>query len=480
MSFFAYDDEGLARGKGPCGYEIRVRGACVNEQAIVKLDHVSRHGPVAWGRIQEMLISSPDRVKPLCRRSSRCGGCPWMHLKYESQIREKTGRLQSIFSAMDTSSVQPGIHIETAHSKSTRHYRNRGKYVLAHKRNQLIVGGYIPRSHRVISTLGCPVVETPVDSTARIAARHISTLDKSAIYDEKTRKGLLRYIGVRANYKGRVLLTLVASAGNDAMLNPLAEALIKRCPDLVGVTLDINDTPGNVIFSGRTLTLAGEDSIGERFGSARVNLKGENFAQVNRHTAEAMYEFAVREIQLRTRTRKSESAERKDISNDKSGPVLWDLFSGPGAFSIQMAQQGFQVLGVELDPSSVESARESAVFCGKNVLPPLFLQADANTCVSEALAAMPDPDAVVVNPPRAGCRPELLDDLAALQSSPFILYVSCNPESLARDIVYLAGRGYVLTSLKGFDMLPHTPHMEVVALLQKQNAKTAETAKKTT
>lgn len=485
VDFFGYDNEGLARGKGPCGYEVRVRGACRNERALVKLDHVSPHGPIAWGRIQEMQTSSPDRVRPLCRRSYRCGGCPWMHLSYESQIKEKTIRLKSIPSAMDASSIQPGISIEMEHSQPTLHYRNRAKYVLAHKRNHVIVGGYIPRSHRVISTLGCPVVETPVDSAARIAARHVSMMEKSVIYDEKKREGLLRYIGIRANYKGQVLLTLVASTKDDPRLEPLARDLFKRCPDLVGVTLDINDTPGNVIFSGAGLTLAGKNSLVERFGPAGVNLKGESFAQVNRHTAEALYEFAAREIERRTRKRRSGmnplssetslssavSTARRTSENNGRDPVLWDLFCGPGPFTFQMERRGFHVLGVELDASSVESARESASSGNGDLRrPPVFLETDANTCVSEANGAMPDPDVVAVNPPRAGCSTELLDDLAALQPSPLILYVSCNPESLARDMARLASHGYILTTLKGFDMLPHTPHIEVVAVLEKPSA----------
>lgn len=472
VDFFGYDETGVARGKGPCGYEIRARGVCKGERALVKLDHISPHRPLAWGRIEHIESSiSSERVRPPCRRTTLCGGCPWMHLSYDAQLGEKRQRLKKVLASMDQAAIKRGLYIEVESSNPTFHYRNRGKYVLAHKRNQVLMGGYMPRSHRVVSTLGCPVVEKPIDSVARIVAKHLVPLGKSIIYDEKTRDGLLRYLGVRANYRGETLVTLVAANKDDKRLQRLGADLLKRCPELIGVTLDINDTRGNVLFSGRSVRLKGQEMLRERFGPSDIFLKGESFAQTNRHMAEALYDFASREIVRRTGNHNHSTASQSKgtkISESKkpSKHVVWDFFCGAGAFSFHLAHLGFKVLGIELDGSSVELARDSASAQAWNEQP-IFFKGDANTSVSKAKDYMPYPDMVVLNPPRAGCRSGLLEDLAG-HSIPGILYISCNPETLTRDIKYLVDHGYMLTTLRGFDMLPHTSHIESVAVMEKR------------
>jgi len=394
-----------------------------------------------------------------------------MHLSYDAQLEEKRQRLKQVQASIDQSAIKKGLYIEVESSNPTFHYRNRGKYVLAHKRNQVLMGGYMPRSHRVVSTLGCPVLEKPIDSVARIVAKHLAPLGKSIIYDEKKRAGLLRYLGVRANYRGETLVTLVAARKDDKQLQPLGADLLKRCPELVGVTLDINDTHGNVLFSGRSVRLKGQEMLRERFGPSDILLKGESFAQTNRHMAEALYDFSSREIVRRTGNHNhsalSQSKEKQIPEQQGSTkPVVWDFFCGAGAFSFHLAHLGFRVLGIELDKSAVKLARDSASAQAWTEQP-IFLDGDANISFSKAKELMPCPEMVVLNPPRGGCRSELLEDLAS-HNVPDVLYISCNPETLTRDIQCLANHGYMLTTLRGFDMLPHTSHLESVAVMEKR------------
>ncbi len=440
-----YRDDGTAQGRLG-DLEIRVARGARGDLVRVVVEHVSPHAPVAWGSIIEILEPGPGRVTAPCSLSDRCGGCPWMHLDYEEQLEEKRRRAEMTAEHLGFSSP-----VTVARSPEIFHYRNRGKYVVARTKAGLVLGAYAPRSHRVVETIGCLAVEPVVDQVARQVAPILSAA-RIHVYRPETGGGLLRYLAVRANHRSKALVTLVT---NDEPSPGLVRAAdrIADCADVSGVTVDINSSPGNVIFSGKTRVLSGRQRLVEQFGSVSVELAGHSFGQVNRAQATRMYEqvvdFAVR-----------------PLGSSPVGSVL-ELFSGAGAMSLMLAGAGVSVRGVELDAAAVESASRSAASAGLSDRC-RFFAGDANESF-EKVAAGFDPEVVVVNPPRSGLKASLVMALARAQV-PRIIYVSCNPATLVRDAGFLRDVGYYVRDLQGFDMMPHTPHLELVSVLQRYPA----------
>ncbi|MCD6499385.1 MAG: 23S rRNA (uracil(1939)-C(5))-methyltransferase RlmD [Deltaproteobacteria bacterium] len=442
----AYDQDGLAVGQVH-GVEVHVPGAVASEEVTVRIDHVSRHKPVVWATLVSVERPAAARVAPRCPMAGRCGGCPWMHIEYEEQLAAKRARIEPVAAGLG----QAASAVVVDASPSLFRYRNRGKYVPARRGRKLILGAYEPRSHRVIETLGCLAVEPAVDQTVRALVDVLSGVP-IRLYNEQTRKGDLRYVGIRANHRGQVLATMVLAEEPSWDLKEAVDRFSGACPELVGVTVDVNRTEGNVIFSGAASALVGQAWIEERFGSVAVRLSGHGFAQVNREQATRLYEHVADRAARPLGTRQVER--------------VWELFSGPGALSMTMAHRGLSVLGIERDAQSVQSARRAAEAQGLSCR---FIEADANQALVKGIVDEPAPDVVVLNPPRSGCRPELLLGIGRARIGR-VIYVSCNPTTLARDLIVLADFGYFLTDLQGFDLMPHTPHVETVAVMSHRSA----------
>jgi len=457
VEFHGYGADGLAVGIGPGEVEVHVAGGIGGERARVQIEHVSQHHRQAWGRIVSMEEASPHRTRDHDAPGHRCGGCSWAHLDEVAQREAKEARLQSVVEAcgppargMTTPLVAP--------SPRQAGYRNRGKYVLARKHGQVVLGAYRPRSHEVGSTLGCPVIAPAVDETAQALAT-LLVHRKWSIYDERQGRGLLRYVGIRVNHRREVLVTLVVSRLVERPWKKLVSGLRPKVDRLVGLTLDVNPDPGNVLFTGETEQIWGSSELVDRYGPAVVRLTGQGFGQVNRDVATLLYAHAAQ-------------ATLAPLPGGAEPPArVWDLFCGAGALTQTLARLGTElqsgpgpdILGVERDEAAVRLAEGAARSAGLTNC--RFEAGDANDLLSADDPGLL-PEAVVLNPPRTGCRPALLSALVA-QRIPRVVYVSCSAETLIRDLAILQQGGLKLQSLRAFDMLPMTPHLELVAVLER-------------
>lgn len=458
--FDRYGPDGLAVGTGPGGVELHVAGGIRGERARVEIEHISPHRRQGWARIIALEEASAHRTRDPDAPGHRCGGCSWSHLDAVAQREAKEARLQEVVDACGP----PGRGLSSpliVPSPRPGAYRNRGKYVLARKHGQVVLGGYRPRSHEVASTLGCPVMAPAVDETARALALLLAHR-KWSIYDERQGRGLLRYAGIRANHRDEVLVTLVVSRQADRPWKKLAQGLRHRVRGLVGLTLDVNPDPGNVLFSGHTERILGSAELVDRYGPAVVRFTGQGFGQVNREVATLLYDHAA-------------EAVLAPLPGHFGPPArVWDLFCGAGALTQTIARRAAAaetkpepgrapyILGVERDPAVVRLAAGAAQSAGLTGC--RYEAGDANDLLAGPHRAAPE--AVVLNPPRTGCRPALLAALVA-QRVPRVVYVSCSAETLTRDLAVLQEGGLRLQSLQGFDMLPMTPHLELVALLER-------------
>jgi len=386
---------------------------------------------------------SADRVAPACPGFGRCGGCVWQHLAYPAQLEAKRARVAAALAALpELPAIAP-----VRPSPAELGYRNKGKYVAGTTGSgELVLGAYAPRSHHVVDTLGCRVVAPIIDEVAswvRGAAMRASLV----AYDETKRTGELRYAILREAGGDVMVVLVVASATPRAKLERVANALAKH-PAVRGIVAITNDRrDGAIVPSGSTArVLLGHGYLVEQLAGVPVEVGAAEFVQVNRAQATAMY------------------ARVAELAAPASTAI--DLFAGLGGIGLHLARAGTRVIAVEIDRDAVAQLRRAA---DAAKLPLTALAGDASNLVADIRAQLDaHPDVVVVNPPRkglAGALPLVLE-LAA----PTVIYVSCGPESLGKDLAELARAGYRADAIEPFDLMPGTAQVETVVRL-KQTAR---------
>ena len=438
------DDAGCGVGAGDDGKRVHVADLLPGERAEVAIDHASPHKPEAWGRIVRRLgVPSQDRVAPACPAFGRCGGCVWQHLAYPAQLAAKHARVAHALA--EVPAVKSGAVTIAAVRPSPQElgYRNKGKYVVGRSGEGLILGAYAPRSHHVVDTLGCRVVAPIIDEVATWI-RGAAERAQLQAYDEATRGGELRYVIIREAAGDVMIVLVVTSATPRGKLERVANALAKHSAvrGLVSIANDRRD--GAIVPSGSAAhVLLGHGYLVEELAGVPVEVGAAEFLQVNRAQAAAMY------------------ARVAELGAGAKRAV--DLFAGLGGIGLHLARTGTEVVAVELDRDAVAQLRRAAEHAG---LPLMSLGGDAGDLAPEVRACLgAAPDVVVVNPPRKGLAgaAALVVELAA----PTILYVSCGPESLGRDLVALAAHGWAPDVIEPFDLMPGTAQVEVVVRLRR-------------
>lgn len=433
------DDDGL--GAGPCGrLEVCAPDWLPGEHARVEIEHVSQHRPRAWGRVLERV--GPDarvRVAPVCPAFGQCGGCVWQHLGYEAQLEHKRERVAGALAGAGVlATVEPVVPAPT-----TEAYRNVGKYVAARADRGLVLGGYAPRTHRVVDMAGCRVVEPIID---RVRGAACEALVDLPVYDEAAREGVLRYVVVRSGADGRALVGVVTTSQADrAALGRAADALAAQ-PDIAGVVWVRNDTRGGAILTADVTPLAGRPYAVEIVAGVDIELGIADFFQVNRAQASRMYE-AVAGLAA------------------GAGRIV-DVYTGAGGISFAMARNaGVQcILGIERNDSAVRAAGRAAGQAGLGRV--RFVAGDAAGLPEVAGRELGGrAELIVVNPPRKGLDRDTLRALEVM-APPRLVYVSCGPESLARDLAEL--RAYRVERALPFDLMPGTPQVETVVALARE------------
>ena len=421
---------------------VHVAGALPDERIAAEVEHLSAHAPEAWARMIAIETPSAARRPPACRAFGACGGCVLQHLDYQAQLEWKRARVARALSAVDVA-VAPCVA-----SPHPLGYRNRSKLVPARATGQLILGAFAPRTHDVVNLAGCRIAEPPLDETATALA---ALLDAAGVapYDETGLTGDLRHVVLRASHDGRVLATwVVARPLADGAT--LARAFRAARPEVVGVVEHLNRGRGNAIFAADASgdrVLDGEATIEDRVDvggrAVRLRLSGGAFFQANRGVAALAY------------------AAIADGLSVRPGDRVVDAYCGVGGIALALAGSGAgEIIGIEAHAGAVADAEASAALNG--VTNARFIAADA----AGALAAIDRADVVVLNPPRKGCAPDVLAEVVRLAPRA-IAYLSCDPDTLARDLAWLAGRGYrAAGAVTPYDMLPHTPHVEALAILR--------------
>jgi 23S rRNA (uracil1939-C5)-methyltransferase len=435
-------DDGGAGVAPHAGARVHVAAALPGERVRVTITHVSAHRPEAWARLDAIEAPSPDRRAPACAAYGSCGGCVLQHLDVAAQLTWKAARLRRALGAHAALAGAPlGAAVPSPRALG---YRNRSKLVCAARDGRAVLGAFAPRSHDVVDLAGCRVAEAPLEALADALRGWLAEGDVEP-YDERTLTGTLRHVVLRANHAGEVLAVLVVARPDAPGVAALARRLGER-PEVAGVVENVNRTRGNVIYGqgdDAEPALAGAGALEERVGDVRLRLSPRAFFQANRDVAALAYAALARAVAPRT------------------GERVVDAYCGVGGIGLTLARAAaVDLLGVEEHAAAVADATASAALNG--VTGARFVAGDVAVRLREVDRA----DVVVLNPPRKGCGPAVLAEVARLGPR-VVAYLSCDPDTLARDLADLTARGYRVREVTPYDMLPHTPHVEALAVLDR-------------
>ena len=386
---------------------------------------------------------SADRVEPSCPVFPECGGCKLQHLDYNPQMAFK---VQSVKDALERiGKIDLAVPIETVPAERTLHYRNKGSFALSHKGGKPRIGFYKQGTHEVVDSATCDTLLEPINAIKEWV-RGLMQQHRISIYHEKNHKGLIRALVVRHSPETeQSLLGFVTTTGEFPQKFP--EQLLNRKSlidlGIVGVVRNINNYKTNATFGDKTETLWGQDFLTDRLGDLKFQLSLTSFFQVNPFQAVKLYDII------------------KEWVLQKPGPVV-DAYCGNGGISLWLAKAGVGITGVDTFAASVADAKESAK---RNNLPNCRFVQDTLERFLEDPESVGPVQTLIVDPPRKGCSEQVIDAIPKLNVERLI-YVSCNPATLARDLARLSD--YTIQAVKVIDMFPQTAHVETAVLLERK------------
>lgn len=448
--FERFDERGRARGKFGA-YDVTVRHAVPGSRARVKV--LRRKRDDVEGYVLQVLEHGASRVEPRCAHYPACGGCSLQDLAYDAQLAGKHALVTAAFRAhglaerVDIAAVAP--------AREPWHYRNKMEFTFGNRRwiapeePQGAPASFALGLHaaelfsKVIDVRACSI--QPVLADALVAsARELALEHGLEPWDLRAHAGLLRFLAFRiARGTGEVLVNLVTASDAPERVPPYAAALVARHPEITTLVQNVNSRAGQTAFGEREHVLHGPGRIVERIDGVSFEISANSFFQTNSAQAELLFALV------------------RDAARLTGQERVFDLYCGTGAIGLALARSAREVVGFEQVASAVADARRNAALNGFPHVS--FVEGD----VLASLAAWPatdTPDVCVVDPPRAGLHPNVPAKLAALAPAR-IVYVSCNPQSGARDTALLVAAGYELESVRPLDLFPHTPHVETVIAL---------------
>lgn len=434
-----------SEAQGVChigGRAVFVPRAIPGERWEVRILKVTNTAVYAKG--ERLLLPSPCRVESDCPFSGKCGGCDTRHMSYEEELRFKLERVNAALRHIGKQTVEAR---EILGSAETEGYRNKAIFAVAQVDGAPAFGFYRERSHELIPIDRC-LLQSELSCRCAQAVVGFMRAEGLPAYDEATGRGTVRHVFCRqARQTEDAVLCITAAKGFGARTQALVEHLRARCPELTGIVLNVNKSKGNTVLSGDFYTLWGDPMLHDRLCGLDFAIAPQAFFQINPPQAERLYERAAEYA----------AAGRSDL--------VFDLYCGAGTISLRMARDAGRVIGAEIVPEAVENAQENAKRNG--IANAEFLCGDAGEAAKALARRGLRPRIVVVDPPRKGMSEDAVAAVASMAPER-VVYVSCNPATLARDILRFQELGYALREITAVDMFPRTCHVETVALMTRE------------
>ena len=422
------------------GCTVFIPNAIVGERVAVRIETAKKTW--ASGKIQEILEKSSHRVNRQCPVAKLCGGCSFWHMDYQEEARLKAQRVTDCLNRLAGEQLD---RVPILEAPTCLGYRNKAQYPVSSQKGRAYAGFFREGTHQVVQTQRCLILPEQTDAVKDTVMGYVNQY-RVTVYDEKTHTGLLRHIYVRRGaVSGQILVCLVVNGSRI----PKAEQLIARLRAIPGFTtlvLSVNTKRGNGVLGEEFITLYGPGYIEDTLCGLNFRLSPRSFYQVNHHQAQRLYQAAIQQAQI-----------------TKADLVL-DLYCGVGTITLAMASAAGRVIGVEVIPQAVEDAWDNARRNG--IENAQFFCGDAGQAALALEQQGIRPDVVVVDPPRKGLNGDTIEALHRM-SPRRIVYVSCDPATLARDVALLKEKGYRLQSAQAADLFPRCAHVESIVLMTK-------------
>jgi len=432
--------EGVARYGG---LTIFVPGGAPGDRLLARVQEVKRnYARAALVAVEE---PSPDRVAPACPVAGECGGCQLQHIAYAAQLRLKR---QQVVDALERLGKLSGVAVHpTLGMAEPWGYRNKAQFPVGFRSGRVIAGFFAPGTHRIIDIGRCEI-QHPLGNRVLAEVKDLAGRFGVRIYDERSHTGVLRHVLARVGRgTGEAMAVLVTNGRDFPHGEAIARELMARIPEVVSVVQNINPARTNVVLGRESRVLAGRDSITDYIGDLRFSISPVSFFQVNPAQTEVLYGKAL------------------EYAGLTGTETVIDLYCGIGTISLFLARRSRAVIGIEWVEEAVADARENAARNGiANVR---FIAGDAAVEMPRLAAEGVRADVIVLDPPRKGCDEPVLEALVRMAPRR-VVYVSCNPASLARDLGRLAAMGYRTVEVQPVDMFPHTAHVECVARVERE------------
>ena len=428
------------------GFTVFVDGGLVQDKIKVKITKSKKN--YAVGDMIEIIEKSPFRVARKCSENLRqCGGCQIQELDYQKQLDIKTNEVKQVISRIGK--LDDVVIHDTLGMEHPFRYRNKAQFPIQKKDNMPVIGFYKKKSHDLISTDECIIQHEVNDKIIKIIKTYIRAYNVS-IYDEKTHKGLLRHVVTKVGFTtGEVMIVLVANGKKLPYLKELASVLKENIPGFKTLVVNVNTQKTNVILGKENIVAYGDGMIRDYIGELVFEISPLSFFQVNPLQTEVLYNKAL------------------EYANLGENDTVFDIYCGIGTISLFLAQKAKKVYGIEIVEDAIKDAKRNAKI--NNMDNVEFYVGKAEEVVPKMYKEGKRANVVVVDPPRKGCDEKVLDTIISMQPDR-VVYVSCNPSTLARDLAYLNERGYKCHEIQPVDMFPMTAHVEAVALLIRNEA----------
>ncbi|MBO3319756.1 MAG: 23S rRNA (uracil(1939)-C(5))-methyltransferase RlmD [Clostridium perfringens] len=439
-----YEGEGIAKIDNK--YPIFIEGALKGEKVKVRIVKVNKN--FAYGKLMEVLEASEERVNPSCAIYKRCGGCKLQHASYKAQLDFKWDRVKDCVSKIGK--LDPSIVKYPLGMENPWRYRNKVQLPIGLINGEVKIGFFAPRSHDIIDMESCLIQDEIGDKVVKLTREwiekfNIRPYNVDGEYDEK---GIVRHIMIRRGFTtNEVMVVLVTNGEKLPHKEEFVDLMVKNIPGIKSVIQNINSKKTNVILGLESKTLWGEDTISDYIGDFRFNISPLSFFQVNPTQTEVLYGKAL------------------EYANLTGNEEVFDAYCGTGTITLFLSQKAKKVYGVEIIPQAIDNAwinaKENKV---DNVE---FFVGESEVVIPDLINKGVKADVVVVDPPRKGCDKKLLDAITNIDAKK-IVYVSCDPSTLGRDLKVLEENGYKTLEVQPVDMFPNTSHVENVAKLIKK------------
>ena len=434
ISDIGYEGEGIAKIDG---YTTFVKGGLKGEKVKIKMLKVNKD--YGFAKLVEVLEKSEERDEPICSVFGKCGGCSLQHINYEAQLDYKTNTVRNTL--RKALGYDVGVE-QTIGMGIPYNYRNKAQYPVVDDK----IGFFAGRTHALIENEKCYIQNETSDKLAKDAFKILRKYNISS-YNEKSGKGCLRHIITRIGiHTGELMLVLVTNEKNIKHKDEIVSELTKEYPTIKSIIQNVNMQNTNVILGNECVILYGQEYITDILGEYKFKISPLSFYQVNPVQTEVLYNIA------------------KEYANLQGTETVFDLYSGIGTISIFIADNAKKVYGVEVVEQAVFDAKENAEI--NEIRNVEFIQGEAEVIVPEMYKEGKKADVVFVDPPRKGCDEKLLETIKEMKAQK-VVYISCNPATLARDLKYLTDNGYEIKKVQPVDMFPQTSHVENVVLLEK-------------